>query len=177
MLVDYKLLPMLLLKHMRNLSRLFLLCIGFSFVFTSQVFAATTNVSITSTGFLPEDVTIDVGDTIIWSNEDTIDHEAMDDLVEWETGLIAPGGTGSVIFDTAGTYTYSDTVDVSLVGTVTVQAATTTSTSTTTTTSTTSSSSATTTTQPVSGVGGPTLAILMLGGALLFGGILTKKFV
>lgn len=149
------------------------MCIAFIFVFASTVSAATTNVSITSTGFLPEDVTVEVGDTIIWSNEDTIDHEAMDDLVEWETGLIAPGATGSVIFDTAGTYTYSDTVDVSLVGTVTVQVADSTST----TTTTTSSSSATTTTQPVSGTGGPTLALLMLGGMLLFGGILTKKFV
>lgn len=160
---------------MKNLTRLLFLCIAFVFVFATSVRAATTNVSITSTGFLPEDVTVEVGDTVIWSNEDTIDHEAMDDLVEWETGLIAPGGAGSVIFDTAGTYTYSDTVDVSLVGTVTVQVADSTSTSTTTTTST-SSSSATTTTQPVSGVGGPTLALLALGGMLLFGGILTQKY-
>lgn len=163
---------------MKNLTRLLFLCIASVFVFASSVSAATTNVSITSTGFIPEDVTIEVGDTVIWSNEDTIDHEAMDDLVEWETGLIAPGGAGSVIFDTAGTYTYSDTVDVSLVGTVTVQAAADSSSTTTTTTTTTStSSSSASTTQPVSGVGGPTLALLILGGMLLFGGILTKKFV
>ncbi len=173
MIVDYKEFPMLLLRHMKNLTRLLFLCIASVFIFASSVSAATTNVSITSTGFIPEDVTIEVGDTVIWSNEDTIDHEAMDDLVEWETGLISPGEVGSVIFDTAGTYTYSDTVDVSLVGTVTVQAAD--SSSTTTTTTSTSSSSATT--QPVSGVGGPTLALLMLGGMLLFGGVLTKKFV
>ena len=174
MIVDYNLYPVLLLKHMKNLTRLLFLCVAFIFIFASSARAATTNVSITSTGFLPEDVTIEVGDTIIWSNEDTIDHEAMDDLVDWETGLIAPGEAGSVIFDTAGTYTYSDTVDVSLVGTVTVQVA---DSTTTTTTTTTSSSSSTTTTQPVSGVGGPTLILLTLGGLLLFGGIYSKKFV
>ena len=159
---------------MKNLPKFLFAFVASLFILSSSVYAATTNVSITSTGFLPEDVTVSVGDTIIWTNEDTIDHEAMDDLVEWETGLIAPGDTGSVIFDTAGTYTYSDTVDTSLVGTITVQTATTTSSSS---SSSSSSSASTSTSQPVSGVEGPTIALLLLGGVMLFGGVFSKKFV
>ncbi len=150
----------------------------------TSAFAATTNVSITSTGFVPESISITVGDTVVWTNNDTTDHTATDDELTWDTDIIDPALTGSQVFNTAGTYTYSDTIDPTLTGTLIVKAATsvtsssTTSTSTTSTTKT-STTSATTkpkaTTQPVSGVSGPTTVLLSMGGALLALGFFSLK--
>jgi plastocyanin len=144
---------------------------------TKSAFAATTNVSITSTGFVPESITVTVGDTVVWTNNDTTDHTATDDELTWDTDIIDPALTGSQVFNTAGTYTYSDTIDPTLTGTIIVKAATsTTSSSSTTTTSTTSATpKPKAATQPVSGVSGPTLTLMSMGGALLALGFFSLK--
>lgn len=167
------------MRILPKLPALFVTFISFLIV-SSPVQAATTNVSITSTGFIPESITINVGDTVVWTNNDTTDHTATDDELTWDTDLIAPSGTGSQIFNTAGTFTYSDTIDPTLTGSIIVQASSTTGTTTTptpsTTTTTTTTTSPTPIPQPVSGVSGPTTIIMTLGGLLLLAGIYAFRF-
>lgn len=173
---------MLLLSNMKLSSKItFVVALLLAILLgTKPVFAATTNVSITSTGFVPESITITVGDTVVWTNDDTTDHTATDDELTWDTDIIDPALTGSLKFDTAGTFTYSDTIDPTLTGTIIVKAASgTTSSSSSTSTTTTSTASATpkpkATTQPVSGVSGPTIALMSMGGALLALGFFSLK--
>lgn len=162
---------------MKFLSKtIFLVVVAFVLVIgaSSPVFAATTNVSITSTGFVPESISITVGDTVVWTNNDTTDHTATDDELTWDTDIIAPSDTGSQVFATAGTYTYSDTIDPTLTGTITVETAAVES-STTKGGTTSATPKPVATTQPVSGVSGPTMALMTAGGLLMVFGFLSLR--
>ena len=167
---------MLLLKHMKILS--VWISVFFAGVMlvalVPQVFAATTNVSITSTGFLPESITIKAGDTVVWTNNDTTDHTATDDQLTWDTDVIAPTTTGSQLFATAGSFTYSDTIDPTLTGTITVSAAAGTTTATPTPTPATTKGGTPTT--PVSGTVETTIGLLIAGTLLLGGGFFARRF-
>ena len=79
----------------------------------STAAAATQNVTITSSGFVPRDLTIQPNDSVTFSNADSTAHQ-----VEFKTttGLscsasplvIQPGATGSCTFASPGTFSYSD---------------------------------------------------------------------
>jgi len=57
--------------------------------------------------FVPEQVTVEVGSTITWTNIDTAVHTATADDGSFDTGnLQTDGGEGEVTFDSAGTFTY-----------------------------------------------------------------------
>ena len=104
----------------------------------------TTTISIKSgaslactTAYSPDSITISVGETITWENNDTIDHTvtSTSDIgpactagggsttgLPLNSGIIAAGGTFSHTFDTAGTYHYVCTISGHLMrGTVIVE--------------------------------------------------------
>jgi len=54
--------------------------------------------------FAPATVTIKVGDTVTWRNEDGVPHDATGD--GWTSGSISSGQSYSRVFDKPGTYTY-----------------------------------------------------------------------
>ncbi|MBW3583198.1 MAG: cupredoxin domain-containing protein [Euryarchaeota archaeon] len=55
----------------------------------------------------PAEVTITVGDRVVWKNEDTCPHTATEEDDAWDTKNIDAGATSKAItFDTAGTYSY-----------------------------------------------------------------------
>jgi plastocyanin len=92
--------------------------------------AATQAVSMTSSlRFVPDPITIAVGDTVTWTNVTTnIPHTSTSDTgdaVSWDSGTVNAGGTFSLTFTTPGTFPYHCTFHQSLgmVGTITVQAA------------------------------------------------------
>jgi plastocyanin len=73
----------------------------------SAAVAKTTGVQITSAGFNPATVSVESGDTVSWTNGDTVRH----DVVVSGTGcrlLLAAGQSGSCTFPTAGTFAYND---------------------------------------------------------------------
>ena len=79
--------------------------------------------------FIPAEVTIDVGGTVTWSNDDSAAHTvtsgaAGDDAVgaAFDSSLFMAGTTFPVTFDTAGEYPYFCMVHPWMVGTVIVQA-------------------------------------------------------
>jgi len=89
------------------------------------VLAATRGVAIRDFAFSPRTVEIRVGDTVRWTNRDSVAHTATARNGSFDTGLLADGESGSVRFTTAGTYRYLCTPHPDMTGTVVVRAATT----------------------------------------------------
>ena len=93
--------------------------------------------SACTSAYSPDSITISVGETITWENNDTIDHTvtSTSDIgpactagggsttgLPLNSGIIAAGGTFSHTFDTAGTYHYVCTISGHLMrGTVIVE--------------------------------------------------------
>jgi plastocyanin len=83
---------------------------------------ATVNVAITATGFVPQNIVIDAGDTVVWRNADTAQHQIV-----WNTGAFPPsqvldtGETHTQDFDTPSAFGYHDGRNPSRTGTVIVR--------------------------------------------------------
>jgi len=71
--------------------------------------------------FDPETVTIPVGGSITWVNQDTVSHNAVADDGSWATDLFGGGNSTTLTFDTPGTYSYSCTPHPNMTGTVIVE--------------------------------------------------------
>ena len=86
--------------------------------------AATVGVSEVDFDFVPATVTINVGDTVVWTNDATDPHTSTSDTGLWDSGSMGPGATFSHTFNSAGSFAYHCTFHESLgmVGTVVVQA-------------------------------------------------------
>ena len=83
--------------------------------------AATKNVAITRTGFVPVSVTIDVGDAITWTNNDTVNRSVVFDSGLFSSGIVTPGQSFSHTFDQNGTFRYRDGTRTRIRGTVVVR--------------------------------------------------------
>ena len=71
--------------------------------------------------FTPSSLTVSVGDTVTWTNKDTMAHTATADNGTFDSGNLSPGETFSFTFDTAGTYTYKCNIHSSMTGTIIVE--------------------------------------------------------
>jgi LPXTG-motif cell wall-anchored protein len=85
--------------------------------------AASTGVTIDDFAFSPSSVTIDVGDTVTWTNRDPTQHSATAEDGSFDTGLLRRGQSGSHTFDEAGTFRYVCTPHPNMKGTIIVRAA------------------------------------------------------
>ena len=85
--------------------------------------AATTSVTISDFRFGPASVTVNVGDTVRWTNDGPTGHSATSTSGGFDTGILAKGASSSATFDTAGTYSYICTPHPFMKGTVRVVAA------------------------------------------------------
>lgn len=85
--------------------------------------AADQAVSIAGFAFSPQSITVTVGDSVTWTNSDSVSHTATADDDSFDTGSIANGGSKSVTFSTAGTFAYHCSIHSSMTGTVVVEAA------------------------------------------------------
>ena len=110
--------------------------------------AANQGVTIDNFAFSPATVTVNVGDTVTWTNAEGggIPHTATSDTGAFDTGSIADGASAAITFSTAGTFPYHCTIHPTMLGTVIVQQATTPTTTATTTATTTTTATATTAT-------------------------------
>jgi plastocyanin len=77
--------------------------------------------ALSSTAFGTNPLTIAVGTTVAWTNNDSIAHTSTADASQWNSGTINPGQTFRFTFTSAGRYTYHCTIHPNMVGTVTVQ--------------------------------------------------------
>jgi plastocyanin len=85
--------------------------------------AADESVGIADFAFAPDAVTVDVGDTVTWTNQDGVPHTATADGGAFDTGSLGQGQSGEATFDTPGTFTYHCAVHPTMTGTVVVQGA------------------------------------------------------
>jgi LPXTG-motif cell wall-anchored protein len=85
--------------------------------------AASTTVTIEDFAFSPKSITIDVGDTVTWRNNDDVAHSATAEDGSFDTGTFGKGASRSETFDTAGTFQYICTPHPFMKGTVKVNAA------------------------------------------------------
>ena len=86
-----------------------------------SVVAADESVSIANFAFSPGTVTIQEGDSVTWTNDDSTPHTATGNGFDTET--IGPGESSTVPFATAGTYAYVCSIHPQMSGTVVVEAA------------------------------------------------------
>lgn len=82
--------------------------------------AGTVTVDMAEFAFAPAEATATVGDVVAWSNSDAAPHTATLDDGACATGNIPTGGTGALIFNTAGTFTYHCAIHPTMTGTVVV---------------------------------------------------------
>jgi plastocyanin len=89
----------------------------------SPVRAATHQVSIENFAFMPASLTVQVGDTVTWTNNDDAPHTATADNGAFDSDTLATGGTYSFTFTAAGEFGYFCSIHPDMTGTITVQAA------------------------------------------------------
>jgi plastocyanin len=79
-------------------------------------------VSMKDIRFDPTDVTVNVGDTVTWVNDDTVGHDVTaDDFTSGEPGAMENGDTFEHTFDAAGTFDYVCSVHPGMEGSVKVE--------------------------------------------------------
>lgn len=81
------------------------------------------SVTIVNFAYTPVDVTVQVGESVEWTNADSSAHTATSTTGAWDTGTITKQQSKSIVFSTPGTFTYTCTFHPSMSGTVTVVAA------------------------------------------------------
>ncbi len=86
----------------------------------APVFAADTAVTIAGFAFDPSTVTVQVGDSVTWTNEDAVAHTATGDNQYFGRIALFEGQSGGVTFDVAGTYPYTCEFHPEMTGTVVV---------------------------------------------------------
>jgi plastocyanin len=77
--------------------------------------------TMTTTAYAPNPIAVSVGGTVTWTNHDSTTHTSVANGGAWNSGSIAPGGTFSMTFSSAGTFPYHCSIHPGMVGTVTVQ--------------------------------------------------------
>ena len=77
--------------------------------------------TLTTTAYSPNPVTVAVGGTVTWTNNDSVTHTSVANNGAFNSGTIAPGGSFSMTFPSAGSFPYHCSIHPGMVGTVTVQ--------------------------------------------------------
>ena len=80
---------------------------------------ATVNIGIQNFAFSPKTVTVNVGDTVTWTNQDTTPHQPTSDI--FQSGSLSTGQSFSYTFTTPGTYNYFCNIHPDMTGTIIVQ--------------------------------------------------------
>lgn len=66
----------------------------------------TRTVALRGMNYLPATLTVNVGDTVVWKNEDIVPHTATARNKSFDSGSIEPGGTWMYVANRKGTYFY-----------------------------------------------------------------------
>jgi plastocyanin len=80
-----------------------------------------TEVSIADFAFDPGDLSVSVGDTVTWTNDDDTDHTVTSDDDVFDSDNLGGGDTFEQTFDEAGTFAYPCSIHSQMTGTITVE--------------------------------------------------------
>ena len=86
---------------------------------TTSISPSVNNVTIINFSFSPKEITIKPGDTVIWTNNDSVTHTVTG--IGWGSNNLTLGQTYSKVFDTVGTFTYNCSIHTSMTGSVVVK--------------------------------------------------------
>ena len=86
---------------------------------SSSLFAAEHNVEIKGMVFSPATLSVEVGDTVIFTNMDSMPHTGTATDDSFDTGILNQGESGTVEVSAAGTFDYFCAVHPSMVGQLT----------------------------------------------------------
>jgi len=78
-------------------------------------------VSIADFAFTPNPVTVAVGGTVSWTNEDGLPHTTTSQSGAWNSEALQPSETFSFTFEETGTFDYVCNIHPSMSGTITVE--------------------------------------------------------
>lgn len=82
---------------------------------------APTDITIDSSTYSSSSVTISAGETVRFTNNDSMKHTATADDASWGTGTLNQGDTFTKRFSTPGTYTYHCSYHSTMTGTIIVE--------------------------------------------------------
>lgn len=86
------------------------------------VTASSSSIDISNYAFVPTPLTINVGDTVTWTNKDSAPHTVTSDSgSELSSGSLSNGQTYTHTFTTAGTYNYHCSVHSMMKGEIIVK--------------------------------------------------------
>lgn len=77
--------------------------------------------AITPAGFIPANHTVQNGDAVTWTNNDTVNHQIVADDGSFQSGVLAPGESYTHVFLAGGNVAYHDGTRPTDKGTITVQ--------------------------------------------------------
>ncbi|CAN5170355.1 hypothetical protein BH18ACT5_BH18ACT5_13520 [soil metagenome] len=83
----------------------------------------TFKVTVENFKYLPDPITISVGDSITWTNEDPVGHTSTATDDSFNTGMFFPDKSATLTFDAAGTFPYFCATHPEMVGTIVVEPA------------------------------------------------------
>ena len=84
--------------------------------------AATIAVTISNYTFIPATISVHPGDTVIWTNQDSIPHTATSiDGKTFDSGAIDPGDSWKFEFSKTGKFDYRCSIHPDMHGTINVQ--------------------------------------------------------
>ncbi len=78
-------------------------------------------VIMTNRAYDPQEITVKVGDTVTWVNQDAPKHDVVADNGEFKSSLFDKGQSFSFTFTAPGTYPYHCSIHPGMTGTVIVQ--------------------------------------------------------
>ncbi len=88
---------------------------------TATTAGGAVQVIMSNRAYDPQEITIKVGDTVTWVNQDAPRHDVVAENGEFKSDLFSKGETFSHTFTKAGTYPYYCSIHPGMTGTVIVQ--------------------------------------------------------
>lgn len=88
---------------------------------TSSAPTASNSVQISNFSYSPATLTVKVGDSVTWTNQDNVAHSATANDGSFDTGLLDKGKSGTATFSKAGTYSYHCSLHPNMKATIIVQ--------------------------------------------------------
>jgi plastocyanin len=83
-----------------------LVALGFSAPHGALAKSRTHRVALRGMRYVPATLVVNVGDTVVWKNEDIVPHTATDRGKAFDSGSIEPGASWSYTANRKGTYLY-----------------------------------------------------------------------
>jgi plastocyanin len=94
---------------------------GSSYNSTTTPPPAANSVSIVNMSFSPATLSVTVGTTVTWTNNDNMTHTVTSDTTAFDSGNLTVGSKYTKVFSVAGTYEYHCTIHPTMKGSIVVK--------------------------------------------------------